>query len=376
MNNIDCGQIAITIIVPVYNGEMYIERCLESLINQTIKNIEIIVIDDGSTDNSKNLIEKFRKKDKRIRAIYNTNHGVSYSRNIGIENATGEFIGFVDIDDYVDCNMFKFMHEKSKNMDVVYCGHISMNKHGNIREMPTKKEIILKKPCEIKEEIYKSVINVSRFCFGMCWNKIYRSELIKSNNIRFDQFRKIGEDFKFNLDVFSICKSCLIMPNCLYYYNKTNLSSTRKYIENMIDIDILNYRTRMAYLKIWNMEGEEYIYKTHNIFIDSVYSCIRNEIINNSQQSLKNKINSVDNLVNNKEVNDIFNNIEKNKLYKSYYKKVTRLQMKNKFIRYIYFANKFYIEKYIKKYAGLIIEILHNLGIEISRNKPFIVINR
>lgn len=97
----------ISIIVPVYNTEKFLEKCLNSLINQTLKDIEIICINDGSTDKSLQILEKFANKDKRIQIINQTNSGLSVARNIGIKKAKGEYIGFVDSDDWVDLNFFE-----------------------------------------------------------------------------------------------------------------------------------------------------------------------------------------------------------------------------------------------------------------------------
>lgn len=106
----------ISIIVPVYNTEKFLEKCLNSLINQTLKDIEIICINDGSTDKSLQILEKFANKDKRIQIINQTNSGLSVARNIGIKKAKGEYIGFVDSDDWVDLNFFEQLYINVKNI--------------------------------------------------------------------------------------------------------------------------------------------------------------------------------------------------------------------------------------------------------------------
>jgi glycosyltransferase involved in cell wall biosynthesis len=101
----------ISIVVPVYNSEKYLEKCLVSLINQTYKNIEIIVINDGSTDGSLDIAKQLAKRDSRVKVYSKKNGGLSSARNHGIEKASGEYIGFVDSDDYIDCNMYSYLYD-------------------------------------------------------------------------------------------------------------------------------------------------------------------------------------------------------------------------------------------------------------------------
>lgn len=117
----------ISVIIPVYNGEKYIKRCINSLINQTYKNIEIIIINDGSKDNSINIIKEISEKDKRIIIIDKENQGVSIARNAGIEKASGDYIMFVDVDDWVKTNMIEQMYKviKKENVDIVKCNSIN-----------------------------------------------------------------------------------------------------------------------------------------------------------------------------------------------------------------------------------------------------------
>ena len=122
-------QPLISVIVPVYNVENYLPRCLDSIINQTYTNLEILLVDDGATDNSGKLCDEYAQKDNRIRVFHKENGGVSSARNMGLDNATGEYIAFVDSDDYIDKCMYEIMLNSSvqNNADIVVCGYLSQS---------------------------------------------------------------------------------------------------------------------------------------------------------------------------------------------------------------------------------------------------------
>ena len=113
----------ISVIVPVYNVEDYLDRCINSIVKQTYKNLEIILVDDGSTDSSYKICNEWAKKDERIKVLHNKNEGVSKARNVGIDASTGDFIAFVDSDDYIEETMFEKLLDKQKtnNSDIVFC---------------------------------------------------------------------------------------------------------------------------------------------------------------------------------------------------------------------------------------------------------------
>ena len=124
----------ISVIVPVYNVEQYLERCVDSIINQTYKNLEIILVNDGSTDNSGQLCDELAKKDDRIRVIHKKNGGLSDARNVGIDEAESELIGFIDSDDYIDEDMYELLinNMKNANADLSMCGHFDV--YNNVPE--------------------------------------------------------------------------------------------------------------------------------------------------------------------------------------------------------------------------------------------------
>lgn len=200
----------VSVIIPVYNGEKHISRCLESLIKQSYENIELVVIDDGSTDGSEKICDYFAQTDSRIIVFHLKNSGVSNARNVGIDNARGELICFVDSDDYVDIDFVKIMSDKIINNDIAICGF------NRVKE--TNQSIKLLKSGELTEEevIYHSIC--TNIISGSCCNKIFKSEIINKFRLRFSNEIYIGEDTEFLLRYYKICSTFQYVNLCLYNY--------------------------------------------------------------------------------------------------------------------------------------------------------------
>lgn len=219
----------ISIIVPVYNVEKYLPKCLESIINQSYKNIEIILIDDGSTDKSGFICDEYRLKDDRIKVIHQTNHGIGYTRNRGLECAKGDYIGFVDSDDFIDENMFFYLHDiiSHNNADIACCSSYRIELDKSIRICYNNFQ---DQSNFLNDDIFE---NYLKCIFGfMLWNKLFRTSLIK--DIRFP-LTPIGEDLWFLLQSFYLAQkvSCINIP--LYYYVKRGTSLTEVQKKNDID---------------------------------------------------------------------------------------------------------------------------------------------
>ena len=210
----------VSIIVPVYNAEKYLGRCLESIINQTYSNLEIILINDGSKDNSKKICEDYAKRDSRIIVISQENKGSSRTRNTGIEKAKGDYIFFCDSDDVVDKNaIFELMYNRELyDSELVMCGikeiFCKNNNVTKIKDLVYKRELLLSKN-DILKEMYP-FIDVGGF-HSQC-NKLYKAEIIKTNNLLFNENLKIGEDFCFNINYINFCNSISFVWKPLYYY--------------------------------------------------------------------------------------------------------------------------------------------------------------
>ena len=201
----------ISVIIPVYNSEKYIERCLNSIINQTYKNLEIILLNDGSTDKSYSIIEEYKKLDSRIKLINQNNQGVAKTRNKGILNSTGELIMFVDNDDYLDCDYIKKLYDEIEDNDVIVSGY----------KRVTDKKIIYKK--KIKKNNWGKFENVAP------WGKLIKRNYLVKNNIQFYDY-SIGEDIIFNFKLYTATKKIKIISNYGYnwYYNNNSVSNTRQ----------------------------------------------------------------------------------------------------------------------------------------------------
>lgn len=213
-------SIKVTVIVPIYNVQEYVGQCINSIINQTYSNIEIILVDDGSQDSSGKICDEFADKDDRINVIHIKNSGVSCARNFGINSATGEYICFIDGDDYLSNDYVKYFLELilAFDADVAYSEayytseYESQSKHMN-------QWCLTGEDAAIAQLCYKTNIGV--------WNKMFRRSLI-GNSLRFIPEQYIGEGFNFNISAFQRAKSVAVGNKKVYYYRQNNSSSATK----------------------------------------------------------------------------------------------------------------------------------------------------
>lgn len=248
----------ISIIVPVYNREKQLQRCIDSLVNQTYKNIQIVLINDGSTDRSKEIIDINQKKyPDKILAIHTENQGVSMARNEGIEAAQGDYIGFVDSDDYVDKDMFLKLIEKAQmeDYDMVAC---------NTWALYPKKKVLIDSAIHDHQSIHQLLIDA----YAVLWNKIYKREIIQSIRFKKDVWY---EDVLFLYEVYPQLKKVGRVDEALYYYVQNEGSITYTYNEKLYQLienmdDILRYYRKNNYYDLYSKELEysyvRYLYGT------------------------------------------------------------------------------------------------------------------
>lgn len=218
----------ISVIVPVYNIEKYISRCLESIINQTYKNLEIIVIDDGSSDNTGKIIDDFAKRDKRVIVIHQDNKGVSSARNKGLDIATGQYIGFVDGDDTLDKDMYDFLLKNIKkyDADISHCGYRLIEDKKETLFYGSGKIIIQDRKKGILDLMDGSLIEPT-----LC-NKLFKRQLLEY--IRLDENIKINEDLYFNILAFNNSNKSVFQDYTKYNYIKREGSASTSSCNNII----------------------------------------------------------------------------------------------------------------------------------------------
>ena len=220
----------VSIIIPVYNAEKYISKCLDSILNQTEKDFEIIIIDDGSQDRSLERCKYYGKNDKRVKVLHQENSGVSKARNTGIKHSNGDYITFVDIDDYVDKEYIeRFLNvQKKYNAELVCSGHVIEKKFNRIKKVMYENEIIK------KENIILSFLSFFDRISTAPWAKLYKADIIKRFNIYFPEDVPYAEDAIFNIQYYSYINSVIITNDVLYFYNyKDSESAVKKYYPDL-----------------------------------------------------------------------------------------------------------------------------------------------
>ena len=234
----------VSVIVPVYNSQEYIEKCVCSILNQTYKNIELILINDGSKDNSQKILEKLEKQCSIIKVINKENQGVAKTRNLGIEKATGEYIMFIDNDDYIEENYIeKYINEIGDN-DILLGGYKRIN---------IENKILFKKTLKDTEW--------SKFIIVAPWAKLFKRKFLISNKIEF-LTTPIGEDVYFSLLLYSKNPKVKIFTYNGYYwfYNSKSVSNTSQKGLNE-NIDILRFLNQIKFLNIDDKYMNYYLYR-------------------------------------------------------------------------------------------------------------------
>ena len=267
----------ISVIVPVYNVEEYVEKCVLSIINQTYKNLEIILVDDGSTDNSGKICDEIAIKDNRIKVIHKKNGGLSDARNVGIDIAKGDYLGFVDSDDYIDPDMYSIL---LNNMNLTFsdistCGRVIVNNESYKIEYTDN---ITK--CLTNNEAIKDLFVENNFVYHAAWDKLYKRELF--DKIRFPVGR-LFEDAAIMYRIFELAKKIVSTKKQLYYYVQrqgsiSNCDYNKKKIIHQFEnrINSIKYYKKLnnplmkTYACTWNMRNVYLLWKIAYDFNDNI----------------------------------------------------------------------------------------------------------
>lgn len=321
----------VSIVVPVYNAFKYLEKCIDSIISQSYNNIEIILVDDGSKDNSGQICDTYAKKDNRVVVFHTDNKGVSSARNTGIKHANGTYLMFIDSDDYVEKDyVLKFVNAVNLGYDYAQCNfNICIDDKVN-------KEIIIKEDKELSNinEIKYAIFSLK---YGSCHNlsnsrcscgKIYNLNIIKNNNIRFDEKIYLLEDGLFNLEYIKYCDKCYLISDCLYNYCQISTSSSHRYNENQLEQYSLVEKKLKEYV-LNDMELDYYYVACYQHLLTFISRNIR---FNNKK---KKNVNDIKNICS-KNYKNVIKSVKYNELFNS--EKIILFLLRRRMYNFIYFG--------------------------------------
>lgn len=309
----------VSVVVPVYNVEKYLRECLDSLINQTYKNLEIIIVDDGSTDNSGKICDEYEKKNKNIKVIHKENEGLGFARNTGLEYIHGEYVTFVDSDDYVDNNFIEELYKNitTQNADICKSGFKRIDDNHNILKIRKYDNYIYNREQTKNTFIPRMIGSLpdKKDSIEMCvWATIYKTSYILEYKIKFPSERVlISEDLFFNIDYAqNINKSCTI--DYIGYNYRYNISSlTKKYRSDRFEASKYFYLELKKRLETFGY-NDEALLRLSRIFFVYIKMCISQERYQTSNRKYKDSLKTISKICNDYLVQEIINSYPINKL--------------------------------------------------------------
>jgi len=340
----------ISVIVPVHNSEKYIERCIESILNQKFRDLELILVNDGSTDNSFNIIEKYASKNKMIKVINKEKGGVSSARNAGIDAASGDYIGFVDADDWIHPDMYESMYEKIKETrsEICICNfvaeypnqklNLAIDENKKVLSEDDKNRIILNMiaPNDLSKNSYTVM--------GSACRLLVKRELIQDNNIKFPLGIPLMEDLIFCINAFIRCRQIAIEEGFYYHYF---LDSAYSYREDLYEIHKKVYRILERIVRDNNLyDMVEPILKT--LYVNMCLTSVYTEARSMNRKKLRDKLAFIKRICRDKKLKQILDNLPVKDLKLK--RKLILFALKHELGICLYAYYKMVILKYALKY--------------------------
>lgn len=313
----------VSIILPLYNAEKYIPRCLVSLLSQANVDIEVIAIDDGSTDETHSILSSFQEKDSRLILIHQENQGVSKARNKGIAHAKGEYIAFVDGDDWIHEDMIRRLLEAAvqEKAEVVLCSYIREFLNHSKEKVFNFKEKEIFEEDRVRVELFRKLIGpVGKELstpdhldsLGTVWGKLYQRNIIINNNINFIDLSTIGtnEDSLFNIYYFYHVKRAVFINQPLYHYWKGNQNSITSFYKNNLQLK-WKYQFQLIknFLDVHSLEETFYIALQNRVCM-GLLGLGLNELYQKSDSNIVNKLRSFRQLLEDEEYKKHYKNFD------------------------------------------------------------------
>lgn len=273
----------VSIIVPIYNVEKYLKRCMDSLLSQTLKDIEIVMVDDESPDNCPQLCEEYKAKYPNIKVVHKKNGGLGFARNSGLEVCEGEYVAFIDSDDFVDVHMFEdlYNHAHNNKLDACFCGYNDYLDEQHIRK---RQEMTDYEVCDGRKAVddvlmdmvgaepsYHSDVRI----LSSMWKGIYSLDTIRKNKLQFVSEREyIAEDIMFHIDFLPHASKVGFVPGCYYFYCDNGSSLTRSYRSDRFAKELFQYDAMEKRLLTYGYKQEIFRDRLDRYLLLKIRGCI------------------------------------------------------------------------------------------------------
>jgi glycosyltransferase involved in cell wall biosynthesis len=359
MSKIKSPNVFISVVVPVYNTEKYLNQCVDSILGQTFKDLELILVDDGSKDSSPKLCDEYLAKDSRVKVVHQINGGQVKARKAGLMRANGEYVHFVDSDDYLELDALEVACSSAKDNDADIVTFDAYFCYSN-RRLPVKQPIkpgVFDKKGLIKNVYPKMMYSGRFFYFGIyaaMWNKIFKRSVLTPNMINVDPRLKIGEDGVTTFATFLDAKKvCVLGGQHLYNYRDNNISITRSYCSGQFD----NAKLLIKTLRDINIAKDVYdlTYQIDYYLMYNVYSIFIEEFYYRYHKSLASRIKYLKQIANEESVVSVvkstnFDNIGQE--FEIFFKLLKTGKANSLIITTIYFAIKKRLKLFLRKLLG------------------------
>lgn len=309
----------VSVIVPVYNVEKYLEQCVNSILNQSYKLIEIILVNDGSKDSSGELCEILAKRDDRILVVHKDNEGLGLARNTGLKYVKGKYVTFIDSDDYADPDLIENLYSaiKENNADACIGGFKRVNDDGKViyKEIYEKKIYEKEKcTCELLPRMLGSSPEKSDSIRMSVWNVLYSTEIIRRNNLDFPSEREyISEDIIFDIKFYRYCRRCVVVNNSSYNYRVNNTSLTQSYKKDKFNKVKFLYNEISKMIKRYGLIDECLVRLQRQYFVNVRY-CITQEKKTISGLNMSERIKNINYIISDTQLKNIIRNYPKHNM--------------------------------------------------------------
>lgn len=310
----------VSVIMPVYNVENYIVKSIQSVLNQTYNNFELLIINDGTLDNSIEKVKYF--DDQRIKIIHKQNGGLSDARNTGIASAQGDYLYFIDSDDWIEPNLLELAVASilKNNADFVLFGYYLDNEDAK-QNLLNSKKVVQDNVAFIRDnsnfELQENTLNL----LGYAWNKVYKTSLIKQNKLFFDKGISLVEDMLFNSKVYSIASQIVFIDKALYHYIERPVASLIKnFHPNSFQLILFKIKAIDKFLTSWKIDDNVKNQTIAQSLIIGIRYCVNNLFAFKNNLSFKEKYNYLKMMLNNPETKKYIYFYDVNTLTDKFYK--------------------------------------------------------